>query len=477
MEHKADIENVQQVVETSASQTSIVSSGSFSKEPEPHFATITLERKSSALSGWWFKNRRSTQTCRYTLLQDRPQLLNNVKIGIGFLEFANALDFAANVWNESPLPRFVVALMAAGGSLTLLICIFAWLDLRLSWKNTRILRDERKYLHKLRALNDNEEHVTRDIDRLLGINFRELTSEVVDRVLMDVFLGFGGILVGVGTLIAIPGAGDDRIYLASNLLSGYIGNAFPLIWGVLNFSTSLYIWLRFHRQAKFAKKFGNSEPFQKDVILRCRQFQRHSSVTAVNSLIAGVAGMITFKYWWAYVILIPCIITSLVTNLYYRAKIGYDRNLTTNSPDLAAPPTLSLELTGVQAFCLSLRKHTLPTEIVGLGNTEKGDPAVLLTILQSNRLLPIFCGWLFNHAEDIGRHIFDSTDHSNRVVITGQRFANGQVDWGRLYNLFTTFLMEAGPRHFECRRRYLLELMAYDFEHYIAPRHRAQQTL
>ncbi|CAM6097645.1 unnamed protein product [Calypogeia fissa] len=40
---------------------------------------------------------------------------------------------------------------------------------------------------------------------------------------MDILMGFGAVLVGVGTLMAIRGA-NPTVYLISNLLSGYIGN-------------------------------------------------------------------------------------------------------------------------------------------------------------------------------------------------------------------------------------------------------------
>jgi hypothetical protein len=465
MEVKEDVENVHPVVETVASQTT--SSENLSAKQDVAFEPIILT-----------KPRKNGTT--YRLLEgQQPQLRNNISFGVGFLEFANALDFAANIWNKSPLPRFVVALMATGGSVTLLLSTFALFDFRRSWKNTRILRDERKYLHRLRSENGDKGGLVRDIDRVLSVNYRELTSEIVDRVAMDFLLGFAGLLVGIGTLIAIPGAQNHRIYLASNFLSGYIGNAFPLLWGVINFVTSMYIWRRFHRQARFAAKFGHLEPLLADVILRCRQFQRHACLTAINGLVAGVAGMITFKYWWAYVILIPCIVASLFANLYYRMRIGYDRYLMTNMPEaFSAPHNLSLELMDAHIFCVSLRQRALPTQITALGTLEKPDMTVASTLLESNRLFPLFCEWLFNNDERIGQRVFSSEDHSDQVVITGQNFAHADVDRGRFWSLFKDFLLDCGPRHFESRRRYLLELMAYDLEqHHRDEPHGARQAL
>lgn len=450
-----DVENARPVVEAVTSQTP--SSEDLSAKQDVGFEPIILTkpRKNGA---------------KYRLLEgQQPQLRNNISLGLGFLEFANALDFPANIWNKSPLPRFVVALMATGGSVTLLLSTFALFDFRRSWKNTRILRNERKYLHKLRSENGHQQDLVRDIDRILSVNYREMTSEIVDRVALDCLLGFAGLLVGIGTLIAIPGAHNHQVYLASNFLSGYIGNAFPLLWGVINFVTSMYIWRRFHRQARCAAKFGHLEPLLADVVCRCRQFQRHAWLTAISGLVAGVAGMITFKYWWAYVILIPCIIASVLTNLYFRMRIGYDRYLVTNRPEtFSAPRNLSLELMDAHTFCASLQQRALPTQITALGNVEKLDMTAASTLLKSNCLFSLFCEWLFNNDERMGQQVFSSEDQPGRVVITGQAFAHADIDQGRFWSLFKEFLLDCGPRHFESRRRYLLELMAhaYDLEHH-----------
>jgi hypothetical protein len=49
-------------------------------------------------------------------------------------------------------------------------------------------------------------------------------TELVDRIGMDIMMGFGAVLVGIGTFMAIAGA-DRTIFRASNPLSGYNGNA------------------------------------------------------------------------------------------------------------------------------------------------------------------------------------------------------------------------------------------------------------
>jgi hypothetical protein len=42
--------------------------------------------------------------------RDQCRLKNSLLFGVGMLELANAGDFAANVWNEIPVPRFAMVL-------------------------------------------------------------------------------------------------------------------------------------------------------------------------------------------------------------------------------------------------------------------------------------------------------------------------------------------------------------------------------
>jgi hypothetical protein len=81
------------------------------------------------------------QKGRYTPAK-QYSLKNSLLAGVGFLELANAGDFAANVWNEIPVPGFVVALMAVGGTLTRGHSLFAFSNARLSRRNILLLREE-----------------------------------------------------------------------------------------------------------------------------------------------------------------------------------------------------------------------------------------------------------------------------------------------------------------------------------------------
>jgi len=69
-------------------------------------------------------------------------LKNSLLAGVGYLELANAGDFAANVWNEVPVPLYAVVLMAIGGSLALGISLFAIKDAELCRRNVLVLEEE-----------------------------------------------------------------------------------------------------------------------------------------------------------------------------------------------------------------------------------------------------------------------------------------------------------------------------------------------
>ncbi|RMZ88961.1 hypothetical protein DV736_g3807, partial [Chaetothyriales sp. CBS 134916] len=77
-------------------------------------------------------------------------------------------------------------------------------------------------------------------------NFREVGWEFCDRMLMDGHNGFAGVIVGMGTTLAIGGA-NPHVYYASNLLSGYIGNSFNVLYGTINTARSAYRLLRSRR--------------------------------------------------------------------------------------------------------------------------------------------------------------------------------------------------------------------------------------
>ncbi|KAL1969777.1 hypothetical protein VTN77DRAFT_7286 [Rasamsonia byssochlamydoides] len=231
------------------------------------------------------------------------KLKNSLLAGAGFLELANAGDFAANVWNEIPVPHFAVALMAVGGTLALAISAFAFWDAKLSLRNILVLRDERRYLQTQKGDLFEHTQITRDLDSQLNVNFRELGTELVDRIGMDIVMGLGAIMVGIGTFMAIGGA-NPGVFRASNLLSGYIGNAPVALYGTANAAWSAYVWRRAHRHGLAGVKELKADSIGRVLERRIREVKTHAAINGVTGLVAGGASLVTATLWYGYPILV-----------------------------------------------------------------------------------------------------------------------------------------------------------------------------
>ena len=272
---------------------------------------------------------------------------NDLLMAVGFLELANACDFAANLWNEIPVPVQAQALMAVGGTVALSILYFAATDAWLSWHNTRLLLQERRSLRA--QLQNNADapgptgHTEHELRAHLDINFREAGVELIDRIGMDAFLGFGALLVGVGTLLAIDGV-DPGAYKSSNLLTGYIGNVPPALFGLANAAWSVYAWRRANHHAHCAPtstlnsvwgvRVNVAEMLQKHV----HRVKIHSALNGIYGIIGGVGSLMTAdcnnnpSMVWGYVVLIPCVIGAVFANYFWRNHIGYDRDMSEQEP-------------------------------------------------------------------------------------------------------------------------------------------------
>lgn len=266
---------------------------------------------------------------------------NDLLFGVGLLELANALDFAANIWNEIPPPRAAVILMAIGGTIALGISTFAVWDGIRSYRNTRLLLRERSSLRmEVSAVKSRRPpvHSPANLECLVywDINNRELGTELIDRIGMDCLLGFGAILVGLGTYLAIAGS-NPRAYLASNLMTGYVGNVPPALYGLANAAWSIYAWRRARRQIRSADSIKVQSHKHRAVYDMLRRHTRHVQVHAVMNgcvgLVGGVGSMMTASTTydstmvWGYIVLLPCIVSAAVTNYLWRYKIHYDRDL------------------------------------------------------------------------------------------------------------------------------------------------------
>lgn len=272
---------------------------------------------------------------------------NDLLVAVGFLELANACDFAANVWNGIPVPVQAQVLMAVGGAGALSILYFAATDARLSWHNTRLLLQERRSLRAQLQNNTGDPaptgHVEQELLAHLDINFREAGVELIDRIGMDVSLGFGALLVGVGTLLAIDGA-NPISYQTSNLLTGYIGNVPPALFGLANAAWSWYAWRRANHHAHCAPTstlnsvWGDRVNVAEMLQKHAQKVKIHSALNGIYGIIGGVGSLMTAdcnnnpSMVWGYVVLIPCVIGAVFANYFWRNHIGYDRDMSEQEP-------------------------------------------------------------------------------------------------------------------------------------------------
>ncbi|KAL4954403.1 hypothetical protein BDW69DRAFT_140203 [Aspergillus filifer] len=375
-------------------------------------------------------------------------LRNNLLAGVGFLELANAGDFAANVWNEIPVPRHAMILMAIGGPIALLVSLVAARDFYLSRKNVVLLYAERQ---ALKAVPYPDEKTT----AVLGVNYRELGTEVIDRMLVDLFLGIGALLVGTGTIMAIWGA-NRRVFNASNLLSGFIGNGFAAVFGIFNAFWSGYLVYRLQIRYAACCRDEAVQSIRPKLRQRFRRFQWHAGINGVNGLVAGMASMVTAKMWWGYVVLIPCIIVMIASNLFWKWKLGYDRPVDLDLlGGLLASEKSMADHDGVDALddiLISLAAvGTAQSTLKSFSETMSLDTS--LSFIEEHRLLDYFCLWLARRWHN--HPIFADSD---TPIISREVLKEGS-EGERIESECRLFLGEEASALLEHRERYLLELV------------------
>ncbi|KEQ78455.1 hypothetical protein M438DRAFT_350426 [Aureobasidium pullulans EXF-150] len=201
----------------------------------------------------------------------QSRIRNIPPLAIGFLDLANSGDFAANVFNQVPVPAYAVALMAIGATVALVMSFVAFWDAKRSCSNIKLLRKERKMLEK-----SSGDHRVK-----LDINHRDLGTEIFDRAGVEIAMGAGAFLISIGTYMAIGGA-NRAVWFASNLLSGYVGNALPALYGVLNAGWSVYVWTRAQTQAKAARSHLDDGVVKTVFLRRVKTVQEHAILSVVS---------------------------------------------------------------------------------------------------------------------------------------------------------------------------------------------------
>ncbi|KAL6237202.1 hypothetical protein BDW75DRAFT_204490 [Aspergillus navahoensis] len=373
-------------------------------------------------------------------------LKNNLLAGVGYLELANAGDFAANVWNEIPVPRHAMILMAIGGPIALLVSLVAARDLYLSWRNVTLLYSERKALQSIPFRDEKT-------SAILGANARELGTEAIDRMLMDFFLGVGALLVGTGTIMAIWGA-DQQVFQASNLLSGFVGNGCAALFGVLNAVWSAYLVYRFQVRYAACERNPTVQSVRPKIRHRVRRYQWHAGVNGITGLVSGMASMVTAKMWWGYVVLIPCVIVMIASNLFWKKKLGYDRPVLFVLHDRRAAEEKKAgeDDSAVEILDSLANVEDSRSRLQLLADT--GSLEANLRFIIENHMLAPFAIYLAQNWSD---HRLFAT--SERVIISGEDLTGGSAgEQAQMEQETGRFLENEARVLLDHRERYLLEL-------------------
>ena len=388
----------------------------------------------------------------YTLAK-QYRLKNSLLAGVGLLELANGGDFAANVWNEVPVPHFAAVLMALGATLALSISYFAFKDAGLSRRNIHVLREERRYLRTQKADHVQDVPIARGVQSQLDVNFREMGTELVDRIGMDIVMGFGAICVGIGTFMAIGGA-NHNVFLASNLLSGYIGNAPVALYGTANAAWSAFVWRRAYRHGIAGAKELKANVVELLLKRRIRRVKIHAAINGVTGIVAGAASLVTATLWYGYPILVPCIISSILCNYIWRNRIGYDRPLIRQRLRVDKISLID-ELKSIASARQILEEA--PSESLPKLVSDPKSIASIVVFMRDNDLFEDFCVRLLRDTS-LSTSLFGTL--KDELTIDPQSLITAdKLHLPRLVQIAQATVSEMGPIRFEYRERYLLEAL------------------
>lgn len=394
---------------------------------------------------------------RFVKQGDSYQIVDHVRIrniptsAIGFIDLANAGDFAANVFNEIPVPSYAIVLMAVGATVAGIMSIVALQDGRRSWKNIQNLRQERRDLN---AIVGDPEKAHQSALARLDLNDRDLGTEIFDRAGMELALGFAALLVCVGTYMAIDGA-NRKVWYASNLLSGYIGNAPAALYGIINSAWSWHMWIRVTKQWHAANLALDEGPVRLAVLKRIKTVRKHALLTGVVCLVSGAMGMLTPTRWWPYPVLLVCGLTFVYGTFVYKFKIGYERPLILHTTGMDAD-TLITELAFLIPFRKALKTAT-PFEALEKCDVDYTTVEQLVHLLLRCDLFEDFCIRLLNNSQ---------FSHVPFYQPDGEIRLSRQVIYDIEAELFPAIIdmaqdsfTQVGPSHTKYRKRFLLEAL------------------
>ncbi|KJZ73404.1 hypothetical protein HIM_07198 [Hirsutella minnesotensis 3608] len=383
------------------------------------------------------------------------RLLNNLSWVVGCLELANAGDFAANVWNQVPIPIYAIVLMAIGGTVAGVMCLFAFADSRHAWHNIQFLRRQRCQLLDERARCREGDADSRALDILLCVSFREVWSEIINRWAMDILMGCGAVFISAGTYMAIAGA-NPAVWQASNLLSGYLGNSPMALFALVNSSWAIYIWSVAQAHVRSSHQHLAGSRAAALVKRRSRNLQLFYAINGTASIVGGVGSMLTATYWWGYVLLIPVIISSIFCNLWWRHRTGYTRSRELppiNPTGLAT----GLEFAAKAEALLREEQPASPLQAFVPGHPSLSE---VLAFLRQNGLGDALCLDVASDPKLRGALGLEHVSKGAEFEVGLDHLASLPAAWHLdLLRKADECISREGPMHFRNRERHLAELL------------------
>ena len=160
--------------------------------------------------------------------------------------------------------------------------------------------------------------------------------------------------------------------------------------------------------------------------------------------------------------LIPCIVSSIFFNYYWRWKIGYDRPLWNGNTFAATGYSLLGDVEYVTSVHTALIQSpiSLPMTVADTNSFES-----MLDFIVNNAMFEYFCEWMVKDGGFL--ELFPAAVSERAfVIITPRELAKLSADdnkQGLLLDKSRRFLHDVGHRIFGYRERYLLEVAGYAF--------------
>jgi hypothetical protein len=312
----------------------------------------------------------------------------------------------------------------------------------------------------------NDFDMERAADCLLHVNFRERGTEWIDRFGMDTIMGFGALVVGIGTYMAIAGA-DPKVHLASDLLTGYIGNTPCALYGVMNFAWSIFVYVRAGKHTREPQLIADGKV--KDLLNnRAKEFKAHSFVSGMTGIVAGAASLLTYTYWHAYVVLAVCLVVSVFLNYFWRIRLGYDRPLLQEGryldfydDDIIAALQYTIYWRGRLKDCKSSKNPEL--DELDVLRPVLGELPDVMNFLRRHNLFEEFCLQLCTEYSTDTRLFHDPWQQCDPLTIRAEELLHRAAEYEDIskiiWDVSEGVIGKSASRCFKYQQRWLLEAL------------------